>query len=434
MKVKRIIPWAREFMVGGDWALTLIESTRRNLRWFFLDGVFASAGDSIPITFFTLYLVALGASDQQVGVYSSLTNLAGALFLFPGVMLVERFGRRHGWTVVFGGIIGRLFLLGFALLPFWFSGRELILVLIAFAVARPISGNLAFPAWMSLTADLVPLEGRGRYFGVRGFAATVATMTVVFFAGKWITLLGSPQGYQWVLLLSFILGMVSTFSFAKIRDPRPDHRTSKALSPRSIYEDLRASPLFVALCSASAIWNFSINISGPFYAVYMVNNLGFSAAMIGNVTIAMSLAKLLTQRKAGEYADKLGSRILQVAVMFLMPLLSLSWVFISQYRQVLVVNVFSGILWGAYELVSFNVLLEMLPQERQARYSAIFQVVVMLSFSIGAITGAYILGAWSYRGVFIATTIGRWIAAMLFAFFLYHFRKQYAMRKTSQHI
>ena len=431
MNTKRIISWAQDFTTGGTWARDLAEGTRRNLRWFWADGVFASASDTIPITYFTLYLVALGASDKQVGIYSSLTNLAGALFLFPGVMLVERFGRRHGWTVVFGGIIGRLFLLGFALLPLWFSGEQLIWALIIFAVARSISGNLVFPAWMSLTADLVPIEGRGRFFAVRGLAATVVTMVVIFFTGKWITLLGAPQGYQWVLLISFLLGMASTFSFAKIRDPRPEHRTSSVLTPRSIVEDLRASPLFVALCSAAALWNFSIYISAPYYSVYMVNSLGFTAAMIGNVTIAASLAKLLTQRKAGEYADRLGPRILQVAVMFLMPLLSLSWVFITQYEQVLVVNIFSGILWGAYELVSFNVLLEMLPQDRQARYSAIYQVVVMLSFSVGAMAGAYIISTGSYKGIFIATTIGRWLAALLLSYFLYHFRKQFAGKRVS---
>ena len=321
MKVKRIIPWMREFVVGGDWAQSLAESTRRNLRWFFVDGVFAAASDSIPITYFTLYLVALGATDKQIGLYSSLTNLAGALFLFPGVWLVERFGRRHGWTVIFGGIFGRLFLLMFALLPFWFSGLQLIWILIAFAVARSIVGNLAFPAWMSLTADLVHQDGRGRYFGVRGFAATIASMLVVFLAGRSITTLGAPEGYQWVLLVSFVLGMASTYSFAKIRDPRPDHRTSTSLTPRSIYEDLRASPLFVALCSAAALWSFSLNIAAPFYSVYMVNELGFTAAMVGTVTIVSSFSRLLTQRKAGEYADRLGSRVMQVVTMLLIPFL-----------------------------------------------------------------------------------------------------------------
>ena len=305
-------------------------------------------------------------------------------------------------------------------------------MVIAFAVARSIAGNLAFPAWMSLTADLVPLEGRGRYFGVRNFAATLVTMAVVFFTGKWITALGAPQGYQWVLLLSFVLGMASTYSFAKIRDPRPDHRTSTALTPRTIYEDLRASPLFVALCSAAALWSFSLNIAAPFYSVFMVNELGFTAAMVGTVTIVSSFSRLLTQRKAGEYADRLGSRVMQVVTMFLIPFLSLAWVFLTTFYQAMAVNIFSGILWGAFELVSFNVLLEMLPLEKQARYSAIYQVIVMLSYSLGAMVGAYIIGVVGFRGVFVATTIGRWLAAILLSYFLYYFRKQYAVRKTPQ--
>ena len=118
-----------------------------------------------------------------------------------------------------------------------------------------------------------------------------------------------------------------------------------------------------------------------------------------------------------------------MVTMLLIPFLSLAWVFFTSYYQAIVVNIFSGILWGAFELVSFNVLLEMLPLERQARYSAIYQVVVMLSFALGAMMGAYIVGEVGFKGVFVATTIGRWLAAFLLAFFLYHFRKQYAAGK-----
>ena len=46
---------------GGDWANSQSESTRRNLIWFWLDGLFASASDNIVVTYLVVYLVTLGA-------------------------------------------------------------------------------------------------------------------------------------------------------------------------------------------------------------------------------------------------------------------------------------------------------------------------------------------------------------------------------------
>ena len=261
MKNKRIIPWARDFIVEGQWAQSLAESTRRNLRWFFVDGVFASASDSIPITYFTLLSGCPRRIRPAGGCLQLFDQPRGCAIPFPRCHAGRTIWPPPWLDGYFWGDY-RPFVFARAL-PFsrsGFRGPELIWAVIVFAVARSITGNLAFPAWMSLTADLVPIEGRGRYFGVRGFAATVATITVVFFlengSRSWVSP-RLPVGAAPVLFS----GDGSTFSFAKIRDPRPEHRTSTALTPRSIYEDLRASPLFVALCSAAALWSFSLNIS-----------------------------------------------------------------------------------------------------------------------------------------------------------------------------
>jgi predicted MFS family arabinose efflux permease len=54
----------------------------------------------------------------------------------------------------------------------------------------------------------------------------------------------------------------------------------------------------------------------------------------------------------------------------------------------------------------------------QARYSAIYQVIIALAFSAGAVVGAAILSTQSYQGVFLASSIGRFIAALVFVLVL----------------
>lgn len=404
------------FITGGEWALSLPHESRHNLTHYWFDGLFAAASDTIPLNYLTLYLLALGATGSQVGLFTALTSLAAAACLLPGALLAERYGHRKEITVWSGGGIARFALLVLALLPLGFTGQALIWMVILFSVIRSAAGNLAFPAWMSLTGDIIPQEGRGRYFGSRNFVMGVAAMLMTYLVGEFITRIGSLHGYQLSLMLAFGVGMFSTYFFSRIKDPqigKPVHSSMSASLPQ-IWKDLRATPLFLFFCFASALWNFSINVAGPFFNVYMVQNLSFTAAMVGLTAVATSVSKMLIQKKAGDISDRWGPGRVQVICMFLMPILPFIWIFITQLWQVVALNLFGGLLWGAFELVSFNFLLQFTPDALRARYSAIFQIVVTVSLAGGAALGSGIILWWGYTGIFLISGLGRIAAALFF--------------------
>jgi len=414
------------FISGGDWAISLPSSGRHNLTNYWFDGLFAAASDTIPINYLTLYLLALGATGSQVGLYTALTSLAAAACLLPGALLSERYGHRKEWTVWFGGGLARIALLMLSFLPLGFSGQALIWAVILFSVIRSAAGNLAFPAWMSLTGDIVPQEGRGRYFGSRNLVMVTAGIVMTYLVGEFITRVGSPHGYQLSFILAFGVGMCSTFFFSRIKDPqagKPVHN-SMSFSLPEIWKDLRTSSVFLSFCFASALWNFSVNISGPFFNVYMVQNLSFTAAMVGLTVVATSVSKVFTQKKIGEISDRLGPGPVQMISMFTIPILPLLWIFITQIWQVVALNLLGGVLWGAFELVSFNFLLQLTPDAVRARYSAIYQIVVTVSLAGGAALGSSIIQGWGYNGIFLLSAIGRIAAALFFLRLLTNLRKQ----------
>src|SRR5512138_2842859 len=121
------------FITGGDWAMALPGDGRRNLISYWFDGLFAAASDTIPINYLTLYLLALGPTSSQVGLYTALTSLAAAACLLPGALLSERYGHRKDLTVWFGGGLARIALLVLALLPLGFTGQILIWMVILFS-------------------------------------------------------------------------------------------------------------------------------------------------------------------------------------------------------------------------------------------------------------------------------------------------------------
>ena len=411
----------RKFTWGGEWAISLSAQIKHNLYWFFFDGLFASASDNIVITYVTLYILALGATRAQVGLMSSFSSLSAALLLLPGAILVERYGHRKEFTMAFGGGMARLALLALALLPIFIGGQAIVWAAIALSVTRDAFGNLSFPAWMSVTADVVPMEGRGRYFGSRNFIMGITGMLAILLVGELITRTSIPLGYQIAFGLAFAFGMLSTFSFGHLRDPRGSFAPAQAagsLSLRTVLRDMKTHPVFLALSLVMAFWNFSLNIAGPFFNVYMVENLRFTASMVGITSIVSTVAGLLIQRRVGRLSDRWGPRKVQLISMFLIPILPFAWMFITKFWHVIVLNSFGGAMWGAFNLVSFNYLLSLTPDAQRARYSAFYQILVMLALAGGAAFGAWVVTVWGYPAVFLCSGLGRVIAGLCFLRFV----------------
>lgn len=413
----RVLLQLDRMTTAGEPTDSLESKTRQNLYWFWFDGFFASAGDSIPGNYMTLYVLALGASRGQIGLMSSLSSMTAALLLLPGAMLVERVGHRKIITLLTGGG-ARLVVVLLALLPFVFSGPALIPLAIALSVLRDGFNNLSYPAWLALTADMVPLNIRGRYFASRNFAMGISSTSITLLAGELITRL-QFFGYQLAFLAAGSLGFASTYSFAHLNDPDPEPAGETArLSLRALIGEMRGLPAFMALASAAALWNFSLNISGPFFNVYLVENLQATATQVGFLSIVSNFANLLAQPRIGVLADRWGSWRLQLAAGLFIPLLPLFWLFTTSPWHVIPINLISGVLWGAYNMASFNLLLIITPAKQRARYSALYQIIVFLSLSIGAAAGGVIIEIWGYEAGFIISAAGRLLGAICFAHFV----------------
>lgn len=414
---KRIKRHYTRFTWGGAWAAALPAETRQNLTLFFYDGFYAAISDKITLTYMTLYLLSLGATRQQIGLLSSFSNFAAAFLLLPAAMLVERTGKRKQTTVT--SITGsRIITVFMALLPFMikdFSG--LIWIILGLALLREVFNNFSYPGWISLTGEIVPIEGRGRYFGTRNFIMGVAGIITALVIGEAITRIGEPLGYQIAFLLSAGFGTLALFYFAKLRDPQTNPQPQEALSKglKTIWTSLKAHPQFLSFCLFTAVWNFSLNIAGPFFNVYMVDTLKFTAAMIGVTTVTHTATNLLVQRRMGALADKWGNRKVSVIFTLLIPIIPIFWgLWVRQYWQAIVVEAFAGAFWGAYNLANFNNLLNQTPQNQRARFSAYYQIVVTLALAGGAALGSYLIPLIDFSGVAVSSAIGRFLAAILF--------------------
>ncbi|MCA9970563.1 MAG: MFS transporter, partial [Anaerolineales bacterium] len=392
----------------------------RSLRFFWLDGLFAAISENFYLGFVALFALAYGASNGQIGWLTAMTNLLGALSLFPGARLVERSGRRKPIVVWSGGGLSRLPLLLFALLPLLFlPANAAILLIIAFSGLRAFFSNLSNPAWTALAADLVPDAIRGRYFSSRNMVMGVAALVVAPLAGRLITqgnawADSTVFGYQIIFLLAFLSGVVSTLSYQRIDEPPPTAAAAQPHQPGDTRRMLRQAPWFAGLIVSSFVWNMALQIAGPFFNVYLVNELAATTTTVGLLAAVSSLTALAGQRLFGRMMDRRSAFWVMQLSGFLIPLAPFAWMFVTAPWQVGLINTFAGFLWAGYNLASFSLLLTLTPDAQRPRAVALYQTAVFASAVLGPILGGYLADAVSYRLIFGLSGAGRLLGMLLF--------------------
>jgi predicted MFS family arabinose efflux permease len=253
-------------------------------------------------------------------------------------------------------------------------------------------------------------------------------------AGQLITGMDSITGYQVAFLVAFLIGMASTYSYAQIKEPEKSGQphASQVYSLSALLASLRSDRTFLAFCLYAMIWNFSLNIAGPFFNVFLVKDLGATAFMVGFLSIVSSISGLPAQRLFGQLNDRWGPRKVILVTGSIIPIVPFAWYFITAAWHVVPINIVSGFLWAGYSLAMFNLLLAIAPEEQRARYSAMFQISVAISLALGASVGGLIANRWGIPLVFVISAIGRAVGAGFFARFVKPHDSSHQLPEVSQ--
>ena len=394
------------------------------LKWFWMDGAFSQAQASASTDYIPLFALAAGASAGTIGVLAAVGNLVSIAGYLSGAEVAWRLRQRKPFVVVAGGWASRLMILFLAFLPFLAGqGPRLVFFIIAFNALSLMFGSLCNPPWASLAADLVPSESRGRYFASRNLAMGVVALFASPIAG-WIvrtvntTTARDFPGYQVTLLLAFVFGMMSTYSYSRI--PEPPSRVPGRLRrrTRNVLDLLRKNPAFTWLAASSFVWGFSLNVASPFFNVYIVTGLHGSSTNVGIATGVSALTGLAGQALFGNQSDRRGNRAVLVLTGILIPLLPLAWVLARAPWHVYIINTASGVLWAGYNLASFNMLLELSPLEEREAAVALYQSAVSASAVLGPLVGGLLIATVGYHAAFIVSGVGRFAGSILFILFV----------------
>ena len=317
------------------------------------------------------FAAGLGIPTSQVGNIGAAYTAAGCVAGVAGSYFLDRFDRRKALAVAMLGLVVATAAGGFA------TGLTSLLV------ARAMAGLFGGPATslaMSIIADLIPPERRGRAMGAVMGAFSVASVLGIPMALKVARWSDWRMPFFAVAGLGLLLVAAAIFFLPPMRG-HLERQTGPTVSVRDLFTrpDVLQSYSLTALLTVAGFVIIP-NISG-----YVQRNLGYPREELEIIYFVGGLVSFVTLRAAGKAVDALGSfRVGTVGSLLFIGTLYLA--FIQLPAGVPLVAVFACFfLSNGVRNVSYSTLTSRVPEQAlRARFMSFQSAVQHLGAAVGA--------------------------------------------------
>ena len=402
-------------------------SVRNSLRASTIDGglstVFSNITGGVLLSSF---LLDLGASPFEIGMLASLPMLTNLLQPL-GALLSNRTSSRHDygiWTFLPSRLLWLVLLVGiiFRSENTDFS-NQLVYLTLGLVVVSNILAALGSASWMSWLAVLVPPKLRGRYYSVRNIVSNIASLLCLpiasFVVSNWQG--GSIAGYGIVLSISILAGLASLScqQFMIDINPQKYQIASPVEHQNGSWREKQQENLFNNLISPFkdrnlvvfliyfAVWGFAVNLSTPFFNLYMLENLGVDITWVTLLNSLSNGANMLMLLVWGRLSDRVGNRPLLIFAGLAIAITPLFWLFtgLEQVQPQLWIylvmfHLLLGGTWAAIDLGSNNIQIAIAPIQHHATFFAIASAVAGVGSALGTTTGGALAQYAHYEGIF----------------------------------
>ncbi|MBM3287565.1 MAG: MFS transporter [Candidatus Eisenbacteria bacterium] len=355
-------------------------------------------------TLLTAYALMLGSNDFQLGLLSALAAVA-TVGSVVGAQVVGRLGRRKPLSVVCSGG-GRALWCLLCLLPFLpiHPSMRLGLFLAVVFVGNSLV-NLSATGWLSWMSDLVPIEQRGRYFGLRNTIIGTVVMLATFATGRiydrFVARGEDASGLAWLFAAAAFVAALAALTLTRQWEPplRGERPIPLLATLRKPFENR----IYRRLLAFTILWSSATGMASPFFAAQMIKNLKMSFSSMAAYSILAGILNLVSLPLWGRIIDRVGNRpvlVFNIAGVSFLPLL---WLFAApgHLAPIWIDACLTGLFWPGFALASFNLVLATAPEENRTAYLGVQGMAVGLSTFLASLLGGAVaqgIRSFSFEG------------------------------------
>jgi MFS family permease len=306
---------------------------KRNLVILLIAIFVIGAGEELWMRFVPKYLQAVGATVFVIGLYDALRTLLGAIYAYPGGVLVDFWGHRRA-LLIFNlvSIVGYALVL---LIPHWggvIAGMFLFLSWTCFSL----------PATFSLVGTTLAASRHSMGVGVQSVIKRLPIMIAPVFGGMLIDRFGIVGGVRIALVISIFLSTVTIFVQRQLREE--PKRGVPADQHWNLWRSVREfnSPMRRLLLSDILI-RFCERIPYAWVVIFAMDYIGVSAKQVGMLITIEMLAATLCIIPASHYADRHGREPFVIVTFIMFTLFPISLLISRSFSALVIAFAIRGL-------------------------------------------------------------------------------------------
>lgn len=278
-----------------------------------------------PATFYLLLPLIgreLGLSYSELGSIITAQAAAGAISNIPGGIVVDSVGRK-GLLMALS-----LFWVGF---PYMLMGvSHAYWMLLALAMLIGIGNNLWHPTAIPTLARRFP-NRKGLVVSIHGMGGNFGDAVAPFVAG----ILLQTIGWREVVIVNVIPGIIMSalilLYLGRLQlDAKKHEQTVSLRKTLDGFVGLLKNQTLMMLSISSAFRSMTQTSLLAFLPLYLANQMGYPAAIVGTCMMALQLAGFAASPIAGLMSDRMGRRNIIVSSMVMTAFVLAGMVFAGQ--------------------------------------------------------------------------------------------------------
>jgi MFS family permease len=286
--------------LGADYALFLVGLS------------FASQTTILPA-----FAAHLGATNLVIGAIPALMTLGWFLPSLPAAHHTRTLARKLPLILRYTAAERVPFLI-LAVLAFTTAAPAPALTLtlmLCMLLVITATGGVLMPAWMDVVARTIPVQLRGRFFGMWSGAAGVAGFAGSLLTAYILATVAAPASYGLCFLAAAACMGLSWIALALVKEPPATTVSDPMPMPQFfalVLDILRADANLAWFLVARACMGVA-SMSGAFFTVYALRGLAAPAWQVGIFTSALLVGQIVANGTMGWLADRVGGRVVLLA-------------------------------------------------------------------------------------------------------------------------
>ncbi|PLR76668.1 MFS transporter [Bacillus sp. V3-13] len=384
-----------------------------NERFSIYHGLASTVSTNAVNSYIPLFaLGVLGASNQQMGLITSLPSIIGMLALIPGAVWLNRTTSKKKYTVI-STLVTRLLFMLILFIPFFpLSVSAWILVVLIGLINFP--GSLSALSWQSMIGDLIPEKRRGEFFSSRNKYNTIIAMVITFLTGYFVQQFDSENAfpYQILLAIGFGFALVEVYYLNK-HEEAINVKKEKQESKKINFDVFKNKP-FLAFVISGLLFNFGAQMAWSLFSIFHIREAGATALWFSLFAVTNQLAQIISVKWWAKAADRHGNTIVLFVAAAGMATAPFLTILSTNLIYLTIINLWIGLFVSGTNLLLFNQLLKATPELNRTSYIANYNFLLAIIGFIAPQFGVFLLNVFGMNTAMGIISAVRFAAACSF--------------------